>query len=74
MLISVKAISDIFRIYGVKVFGSIEDSSQTTISLNTTKRRLYRNDNEENVIDPNRFHFESAIEIMLDMLDDEVVV
>lgn len=75
---SVKAVTDIFRIYGTKIFGGTEDGNEestnnTTNQVNTTKRRLYRSDDEENSLnDLNRFHFESVIEIMLDMLDDEV--
>lgn len=76
---SIKIVSDIFRVYGTKIFGGgdsngNEDSSNTTNQMNSTKRRLYRNDDEDSLNDPSRFNFESVIEIMLDMLDDEVNV
>lgn len=79
LMTSVKAISDMFRIYGISIFGGgITEgvngcSNITNNSMNLTRRRLYRNDYEDNsLIDPNRFQFESIFEIMLDMLDDEV--
>lgn len=82
---SVKAVSDLFRIYGIKIFGgetneknddsnNTTNQTNTTYQTNTTRRRLYRNDDEDNSLnDPTRFQFESVIEIMLDMLDDEVI-
>lgn len=65
--------SDLFRVHSVKILGHNREVNHIS-SVNQTKRRLYWNDddNDGSVMDPNRFHFESAIEIILDMLDDEV--
>lgn len=77
---SVKAVSDLFRVHSIKIFGSetndrTDESGNSVNNLNTTKRRLYRNDEEDNSLnDLTRFHFETVIEIMLDMLDDEVIL
>lgn len=79
LLTSIKAISDLFRIYGLAIFGQnsnrTEESNITINHLNTTKRRLYRNDGDDNSLnDLTSFNFELVIEIMLDILDDEVIL
>lgn len=73
---SVKTICDLFRVHSIQIFGeeANDRTDETTNNMNTTKRRLYRNDEDDNSLNYlSRFHFETIIEIMLDMLDDEVI-
>ncbi|CAG9817626.1 unnamed protein product [Phaedon cochleariae] len=75
LLISVKAIADLFHQYGENIFGGVADTTNnTTSSTNPNRRRLYNDNSDDSFCgdSPGRFHLESIIEVMLDMLDDEV--
>ncbi|CAH1100124.1 unnamed protein product [Psylliodes chrysocephalus] len=76
LMISVRAVSDLYRLYGPNIFGIMEEALMSNQSLNntsSTKRRLYRSeDSDESVMPANTFHLETIIEIILDILDDEI--
>ncbi|XP_019880446.2 condensin complex subunit 3 isoform X2 [Aethina tumida] len=75
LLVSVAAVSDLVRINGLELYGDGRDMTmaETTQAHNTTRRRLYRNEDMDDVslIDPNRMNVHFLVEITLDMLDDE---
>lgn len=72
------AVSDLVRINGLELYGDGTDMTmaETTQAHNTTRRRLYRNEDMDDVslIDPNRMNVHFLVEITLDMLDDEVII
>ncbi|XP_056629593.1 condensin complex subunit 3-like isoform X2 [Diorhabda sublineata] len=77
LIAAVMAIPDMFRLYGVNVFSSIESAisvnSNQTVNSSSNKRRLYCiEESDESVIFANKFHLESIIDVMFDMLDDEI--
>ncbi|XP_072382849.1 condensin complex subunit 3-like isoform X2 [Diabrotica undecimpunctata] len=79
LMISIKAITDIFRVYGYNIFGSKDSTmvssngNRSNLSLTTSfnKRRLYGIDqSDDSVILVH--NWETIVEVILNMLDDEI--
>uniref|UniRef100_A0A6P7FVC2 Uncharacterized protein LOC114334577 n=1 Tax=Diabrotica virgifera virgifera TaxID=50390 RepID=A0A6P7FVC2_DIAVI len=79
LIISIKAIIDIFRIYGYNIFGDKDSTmvstngSRSNLSLATSynKRRLYGTDQADDSIILVH-NWETIVEVILNMLDDEI--
>lgn len=68
ILVAVRTVSDMFRLYGSEIFGQSESSSDG----HQTRRRLYTEEADESLTNPNNFNLESLVDILLDMMDDDV--
>ncbi|KAL3272671.1 hypothetical protein HHI36_014135 [Cryptolaemus montrouzieri] len=71
---SVACVTDLIRVYGVKVVGIEEPDSDMALeqTQSTTRRKLYSQDMEElRVVSKDDISIEFIIDIILDMLDDE---
>ncbi|KAG5878423.1 hypothetical protein JTB14_002506 [Gonioctena quinquepunctata] len=69
LIISVKAVCDLFLEWGANVVGGEEDNANMMNQASCSKSD---DPVESNTLSPNRVQLESIIEIMLDMLDDEI--
>nr|CAH7752692.1 unnamed protein product [Callosobruchus chinensis] len=72
--VSIKAVADLYHLYGAQIFGGFNEISNAAQNSNTSHtRRLYDDGFEESIVDPNKFQFENVIDILMDLVDEEDV-
>nr|CAI5868463.1 unnamed protein product [Callosobruchus analis] len=72
--VSIKAVADLYHLYGAQIFGGFNDISNAAQNSSTNHtRRLYDDGLEESIVDPNKFQFENVIDILMDLVDEEDV-
>jgi hypothetical protein len=71
---SVCGVTDIISLYGVEIVSQNEETDNTTLNQNMTKRKLYSTDSEDDMTNGkiDNMTLSYIFEIFLDMLDDEV--
>jgi condensin complex subunit 3 len=70
---SVCGVTDIISLYGVEIVSQNEETDNTTLNQNMTKRKLYSTDSEDDMTNGkiDNMTLSYIFEIFLDMLDDE---